>query len=82
MSGELPKECPNCGLTNPASAEICDCGYNFLKKEVVHSHAPVDEPVISNFKWMIQRLVHAILMLLFLYACIGRLYDLVSWLFS
>jgi hypothetical protein len=24
------KRCPHCGLFNPASAERCDCGFNFL----------------------------------------------------
>lgn len=23
------KNCPNCKLTNPASAEVCDCGHMF-----------------------------------------------------
>jgi hypothetical protein len=24
------KECPQCGLVNPPSAEFCDCGYSFI----------------------------------------------------
>ena len=31
-------ECPNCGLTNPETAEICDCGYDF--KRGVRSSPP------------------------------------------
>ena len=25
-----PKKCPECGLLNPASVEVCDCGYTFV----------------------------------------------------
>ena len=27
-------KCPNCGLDNPDSTIICDCGYNFVKREI------------------------------------------------
>lgn len=30
-SAPKPKACPACGLTNPASASNCDCGYSFGK---------------------------------------------------
>jgi hypothetical protein len=29
--------CANCGLENPPSAEVCDCGYDFSSKEVRQS---------------------------------------------
>jgi hypothetical protein len=28
-----PKDCPACGLTNPPGTSVCDCGYDFIKKE-------------------------------------------------
>jgi hypothetical protein len=28
-AGPISKNCPKCGLTNPASGLICDCGFNF-----------------------------------------------------
>jgi hypothetical protein len=31
------KACPRCGLTNPASAQRCDCGFNFVSGAVHHS---------------------------------------------
>lgn len=31
---ESAVKCPNCGLLNPASAQWCDCGYNFQTGEV------------------------------------------------
>jgi hypothetical protein len=27
-------ECPRCGLTNPPSAQRCDCGYDFVTRSV------------------------------------------------
>jgi len=32
-------ECPNCGLTNPTTAIRCDCGYDFVSKELKQSNA-------------------------------------------
>jgi len=32
-------ECPNCGLTNPTSAIRCDCGYDFVSKELKQINA-------------------------------------------
>jgi hypothetical protein len=29
-----PKNCPRCGLTNPSTAQRCDCGFDFLSKSV------------------------------------------------
>jgi hypothetical protein len=26
----MVRECPNCKLVNPPTAEVCDCGYDFL----------------------------------------------------
>ncbi len=31
-------DCPKCGLTNPASAFRCDCGYDFSSREVKDSY--------------------------------------------
>jgi hypothetical protein len=28
-----PQNCPVCGLTNPPGTSVCDCGYDFIKKE-------------------------------------------------
>ncbi|GEM_PF-3417528 len=27
-------QCPNCGLTNPETAQRCDCGYDFLSTTI------------------------------------------------
>ena len=31
-------DCPKCGLVNPPTAVLCDCGYNFKTRQ--HDHAP------------------------------------------
>jgi hypothetical protein len=31
------KKCPNCGLFNPFTAEVCDCGYEFATGSTVPS---------------------------------------------
>lgn len=28
------KKCPNCGLINPATAQRCDCGYDFEREKI------------------------------------------------
>ena len=33
-------KCPRCGLINPPTAMICDCGYNFETKSVVKPLQP------------------------------------------
>jgi hypothetical protein len=32
-----PIDCPKCGLTNPWSAERCDCGYDFARHQLRES---------------------------------------------
>jgi hypothetical protein len=34
MDQKSSKDCPRCGLTNPGSAERCDCGYDFQSMAV------------------------------------------------
>lgn len=29
--------CPRCGLINPGTAQRCDCGYNFISKNIQES---------------------------------------------
>jgi hypothetical protein len=31
--GTSSKLCPDCGLINPVSAEVCDCGYKFASAD-------------------------------------------------
>ncbi len=35
-------KCPNCGLTNPPSAQLCDCGYSFESADRGTKDAPVN----------------------------------------
>jgi hypothetical protein len=37
------KDCPKCGLTNPASALRCDCGFDFSSKKVEASYLSQEE---------------------------------------
>ena len=42
-------KCPNCGLENPDSTLKCDCGYNFVKKEIVSKlEENIEKPKIQN----------------------------------
>lgn len=34
MAKETAVKCPNCGLLNPQSAKLCDCGYDFATGQV------------------------------------------------
>ena len=38
------KSCPKCNLTNPATAQRCDCGYDFLSHNVEGSFLEHDSP--------------------------------------
>ena len=31
-------DCPKCGLINPPSAQRCDCGYDFLSRQMKESY--------------------------------------------
>lgn len=35
-------DCPNCRLINPDTAQICDCGYNFIDKTMGARMVPAD----------------------------------------
>src|SRR3972149_6904190 len=37
------KDCPKCGLTSPASALRCDCGFDFSSKKVEASYLSQEE---------------------------------------
>lgn len=32
------KDCPSCGLTNPDSAQRCDCGFDFSSRTIKESY--------------------------------------------
>lgn len=34
LKNTVMKDCPKCGLTNPASALRCDCGFDFSSKKI------------------------------------------------
>ena len=34
------RDCPRCGLANPPTATHCDCGYDFVAREVDRARAP------------------------------------------
>lgn len=34
----MPKDCPKCGLINPTEAERCDCGYDFVTRQMRRSY--------------------------------------------
>jgi hypothetical protein len=36
------KDCPHCGLTNPAEAQRCDCGYDFTSHRMEPSYVRTD----------------------------------------
>jgi len=44
------KKCPNCGLENPASATICECGYDFPEGEVSTVRVDPDPQVDTDGK--------------------------------
>lgn len=43
------KNCPNCKLINPVSAQYCDCGYNFHSGAIEESHAVTSNRKKSSF---------------------------------
>ncbi len=34
----MAKDCPKCGLVNPPGAQRCDCGYDFVTRQVERSY--------------------------------------------
>jgi hypothetical protein len=34
----MARDCPQCGLTNPTEAQRCDCGYDFMARQVRSSY--------------------------------------------
>src|SRR5262245_33960955 len=34
----MAKDCPKCGLLNPPSAQRCDCGYDFDRRQMERSY--------------------------------------------
>lgn len=48
------KDCPKCGLTNPAEAVLCDCGYNFVRQQA--SQHPSEPSAIGNWFLLLYRL--------------------------
>lgn len=43
VEANAAKKCANCGLFNPSTAEICDCGYQFASGKILAS-SPLAEP--------------------------------------
>ena len=43
LKNTVMKDCPKCGLTNPASALRCDCGFDFSSKKVEASYLSQQE---------------------------------------
>jgi uncharacterized RDD family membrane protein YckC len=41
-------KCPSCGLENPPTAQICDCGYNFETHVLGKPILPPTSPVIGD----------------------------------
>ena len=38
------RDCPKCGLANPPETRFCECGYDFLTKQVDRHRAPKHSP--------------------------------------
>lgn len=47
-----PKECPKCGISNRATAVICDCGYDFAY--ATHAAARLETKTKPLTAWMLQ----------------------------
>lgn len=48
-------KCPHCGLTNPSTAQRCDCGYDFDKKALMEQGVPPlqTEPIrMADRRWL------------------------------
>ena len=43
LKSTVMKDCPKCGLTNPASALRCDCGFDCSSKKVEASYLSQEE---------------------------------------
>ncbi len=41
-------DCPNCGLINPATAQRCDCGYNFATRTPLKPIPSAVTPLLSD----------------------------------
>ena len=54
-------ECPNCGLENPDTAILCDCGYDFIEKPEVKTE--------KHIPWWLQIIL---VLLAFLAIIIGK----------
>ena len=60
-------KCPSCGLINPETAQLCDCGYDFEKQEVTTPSPASASPgtLVRKFK------------VLFAYA---KVVEIVGWM--
>jgi len=45
------KDCPKCRLVNPASADVCDCGYSFSRMEIVSTQSMTDSK--AEYSWVV-----------------------------
>jgi Predicted nucleotide-binding protein containing TIR-like domain len=49
-------KCPHCGLLNPPSAQRCDCGYDFVSRQIQRSYLKQAEPPDRIEIWEIPKL--------------------------